>query len=104
MRTRIVIGAGVGLNLLLLGCHSLSPSSPAPLLSQTTKLAPTSRSVTSQTVRWPIPPGLPTFGEPSETSIRIAIFGMQGAVRRPGYYNLPKGSAIRDAVKAAQGL
>jgi hypothetical protein len=29
---------------------------------------------------------------------------MGGTVRRPGYYYLPRGAVVRDAVEAAQGL
>jgi protein involved in polysaccharide export with SLBB domain len=36
--------------------------------------------------------------------IRVIVFGMNGTVRRPGYYYLPHGAVVRDAIEAAQGL
>ena len=104
MRTSIVISTGLGFVLLVLGCHSPSPRTTAPQPPLITTQAPPAVGVTSQTVRWPVPSNLPTFGEPSETSIRVVIFGMRGTVKQPGYYYLPKGSVIRDAVEAAHGL
>ena len=34
----------------------------------------------------------------------MAVSGMPHTVRRPGYYDLPRGAVVRDAVEAAQGL
>lgn len=104
MRTSVVITSGFGFVLLLVGCHSLTPRTPASPQPQTVATAQTPGTATSQTVPWPVPPDLQTFGNPSDAAIRVAVFGMPGTVRRPGYYYLPKGSVVRDAVEAAQGL
>ncbi|MFO1452649.1 MAG: hypothetical protein U1F61_31070 [Opitutaceae bacterium] len=90
--------------VLLVGCHSRRnetqdnppPKTVAPFLSAGTPLL--------RGTRWPVPEDLPSFGTASASSILVAVFGMRGAVRRPGYYYLPKGSVVRDAVEAAQGL
>jgi len=68
----------------------LTHSSPAP--------------ATSPTVGRSVPPDLPTLGTPTSDSIRVAVSGMPHTVRRPGYYDLPRGAVVRDAVEAAQGL
>ncbi len=63
-----------------------------------------SRAIRSETnsssVHWPVPPGLPTFGSPSEKSIRVVIFGTVYEMKA-GYYYLPKGATVRDAMGAA---
>lgn len=104
MHTSILIAAGVVAALSLFGCCSSKPGSlaapPSQAAAPTTKLAAASSSI----VRRPVPGDLPSFGEPSAATIRVAVFGMEGTVRRPGYYYLPRGAVVRDAVVAAQGL
>jgi hypothetical protein len=84
-----------------IGCHS--PHSQAPA-----RQTPLSQArVDSESLPFPFrlpPPDLPTFGSQTTNSIRIAVFGMGRSVNRPGYYNLPSGAAVHDAVKAAQGI
>gem|GEM_PF-2426157 len=75
------------------GCHS--PNAPKAAAYESNNL---------REARWTVPPDLPTFGTPADNSIRVAIFGLYGAVNRPGYYYLPQGSFVRDAVEAADGL
>lgn len=54
---------------------------------------------------WPLPPkDLPTFGQRTADSIKVAIHGDSGCVKKPGYYFLQKGSTVSNLIDAAQGL
>lgn len=67
--------------------------------------APTYEFWVSGRAAWSLPPNdLPTFGKPATNSVKIAIYGSPGCIRRPGYYYLPKGSRVSGAIEAAQGL
>lgn len=103
MRTFIFISTSLVAALVASGCHSPSRNREVPVTPVTSQV-PESKLFISQTVRWPVPADLPTFGTPTPNSIRVAVFGMGGTVRRPGYYHLPRGAVVRDAVDAAQGL
>ncbi len=98
MSTSFVTAAAVALALLVSACQSQSSTPEDP---QTQSVV---RSVKSPTVGHSVPSDLPTFGTPTTNSIRVAVFGMNQAVKRPGYYHLPRGAVVRDAVEAAQGL
>jgi len=98
MSTRFITSAAIALTLLVSGCRSPRPTTDVPA----TQSSP--GSATSPTVGRSVPPDLPTFGTPTTNSIRVAVFGMTSTVRRPGYYHLPRGAVVRDAVEAAQGL
>jgi hypothetical protein len=83
------------------GCHS--PHSHAPASQTSVSQA----QFDSESLPFPFrlpPSNLPTFGSQTTNSIRIAVFGMQRSVNRPGYYHLPSGAVVRDAVRAAQGV
>jgi hypothetical protein len=47
---------------------------------------------------WRIPPDFPTFGSPNPGFIRVAVSGYSV---RPGYYYLPEGATVHDAMDAA---
>src|SRR5262245_15201379 len=87
---------------LMIGCQSASPPPKAPATLPPRE--PGHSSFTASAVRWHVPSGLPVFGTPTANSIRVAIFGMPQTVSRPGYYHLPQGTVVRDAVEAAGGL
>jgi hypothetical protein len=82
MRTSLAVVATVATTLLGAGCHAPDPVPPS--------------------TAWRIPPDLQTFGVPTQGSIRVAVIGF--AVKRPGYYILPAGTTVHDAIQAAQGL
>jgi hypothetical protein len=90
--------------LLALGCDSVEPKTRGPSVGLAVPPSRPLEAEISQTERWPAPPMLPTFGAATGTSIRVVVFGVPGAVQRPGYYYLPHNSVVRDAVQAAQGL
>src|SRR5262249_19599880 len=90
--------------ILAAGCHSPSPPPTTTLSTQDPPQAPAYQSFNSQTARWTVPPNLPTFGTSTVASIRVVIFGMPGAVQRPGHYHLSQGTVVRDGVRAAGGL
>lgn len=71
--------------LLLCGCQSSHSSAEA-------SKAPLSNSV----------PLFPTFGTRTSDSICVLVTGR--SVRQRGYYFLPRGATIGDAINAAQGL
>jgi hypothetical protein len=84
-----------GAAIVACGCQSPNQKAqpPAAPLSATATIAGSTNSV------WSTPPDFPTFGSPTPDSIRVAIFGYP--VRR-GYYYLPRGATVRDAMEAAQ--
>lgn len=93
MRTIMLLTTGCIAAGMLCGCRSSgSKSAPPPAVP---------KSVLKYNFRWPVPTGLPVFGTASTNTICIVIYG---GVNRPGYYFLPAGAVVGDAVKAAQGL
>jgi hypothetical protein len=91
-RATAVLAASLAAALLACGCHTSKARSPVVCTFR------------SHGVRWPVPADLPTFGVAGADSIRVAVFGTLGAVNCPGYYHLPKGATVADALRAAQGL
>lgn len=83
--------------VLVTGCHSATPKGErVPQSSARTEIA------TSPGFTWPVPEDFPTFGTGTQQSMRVAVFGY--GVNRPGYYYLPRGATVHDAIEAAQGL
>jgi protein involved in polysaccharide export with SLBB domain len=87
-----------------IGCRSPTPSPANSQVAYSEPSAPASQSFKSQAPQWTVPPTLTTFGTPTASSIRVAVFGGRRTVQRPGYYHLPSGAVVRDAVEAAGGL
>lgn len=98
MGTRVITSTGLALTILVSGCRSTHPTADVAGADPSTVRA------ASPTAGRAVPPDLPTFGAPVADSIRVAVFGMTHTVRRPGFYHLPRGAVVREAVEAAQGL
>jgi hypothetical protein len=79
------------------GCRSRS--SPAPVTVVPPSPPPATVADVVQSLIWNIPSGLPIFGVAGSNSIRVVIFGM--SVQHPGFYFLPRGATVSDAVDAA---
>jgi protein involved in polysaccharide export with SLBB domain len=59
----------------------------------------------SPTPRFQEPPdGLQTFGEQVANTVKIAIYGEPGCIKKPGYYFLPQQPTVSKVIEAAQGL
>lgn len=84
--------------LITCGCRSPSSSSPA-ITAPASPPTVSAATSASGSILWLMPTNLPTFGTAKSDSIRVAVFG--GSVQRPGYYFLPRGAVLRDAVDAA---
>jgi hypothetical protein len=98
MNRHLHVAVACAFGIFVQGCRSPGlGNDPAA-----TQAASQPNSVEASTLS--VPPDLPTFGSPAAGSIRVAVFGMTGTIARPGYYHLPHGALVRDAVEAAQGL
>ena len=86
--------------VLVVGCHSAVPPSEGVQQSEPSLAA--TEVATSPGFTWPLPENFPSFGTVSQQSMRVAIFGY--AVKQPGYYYLPPGATVHDAIEAAHGL
>lgn len=98
MHMRFMTSAAIALTCLAAGCGSPGPATDVPS-NHASPVAGTSPWISRS-----VPPDLPTFGTPTTNSVRVAVFGMANTVRRPGFYHLPRGAVVRDAVAAAKGL
>jgi hypothetical protein len=93
-RFTAILGA---LAIFASGCHSMNRSGLPSTESNATiqaKIQPRDE--------WGARADLPTFGTPSEGTIRILIDGY--SVNRPGNYHLSSGTTVQEAIDAAQGL
>jgi len=79
------------------GCHS--PSPPRPPAGAQASTPVTTRPVISSGFTWSVPADFPTFGTATADSIRVAVFGYSV---KPGYYYLPQGATVHDAMATAR--
>ncbi len=98
MREILLVFSLVLAAVVMSACRSRS--APAPVTSlPATSASPTAATDIVHSLIWNIPSNLPIYGERESNSIRVAIFGM--SVERPGFYFLPSGATVSNAVDAA---
>jgi hypothetical protein len=96
MKALQLIAAMGAVAMLACGCQSSNPIAPVSEAQASSATHPTQLPNPA----WSKPEDLPAFGTPTADSIRVVVWGR--SVMQPGWYYLPRGSTIHDAMVAAE--